>query len=92
MRVITFSRFFPSNHPRKGEPTFFVEKILITLGGENLYNPCPIQDLNQSQVLQANPKYHTIRAESKMNQHGREIISRIKRKTSKGKRAKKSYK
>lgn len=26
-RVITFSRFFPANHPKKGEPTFFVEKI-----------------------------------------------------------------
>lgn len=28
MRVLIFSRFFPSYHPRKGEPTFFVEKIL----------------------------------------------------------------
>lgn len=28
MRVITFSRYFPSYHPRKGEDTFFVEKIL----------------------------------------------------------------
>lgn len=27
MRVITFSTKFPANHPRKGEPTFFVEKI-----------------------------------------------------------------
>ncbi|HUM52277.1 MAG TPA: hypothetical protein PK431_10695 [Chitinophagales bacterium] len=27
-RVITFSRVFPSYHPRKGEETFFVEKIL----------------------------------------------------------------
>ena len=26
-KVITFSRYFPSYHPRKGEPTFFVEKI-----------------------------------------------------------------
>lgn len=28
MRVITFSRFFPVYHPRKGEPTGFIEKIL----------------------------------------------------------------
>lgn len=28
MRVITFSRCFPGYHPRKGEETFFVEKIL----------------------------------------------------------------
>ena len=27
MAVITYSRFFPTYHPRKGEPTFFVEKI-----------------------------------------------------------------
>ncbi len=26
-RVIMFSRFFPAYHPRKGEPTCFVEKI-----------------------------------------------------------------
>ena len=29
--VITFSRYFPSYHPRKGEPTFFVEKIWTSL-------------------------------------------------------------
>jgi hypothetical protein len=26
-RVITVSRFFPQYHPRKGEPTYFVQKI-----------------------------------------------------------------
>ena len=26
-KVLTFSRVFPSYHPRKGEPTYFVEKI-----------------------------------------------------------------
>lgn len=26
-KVITFSRFFPSYHPKKGQPTYFVEKI-----------------------------------------------------------------
>ena len=26
-RVIIFSRYFPSYHPRKGDPTFFIEKI-----------------------------------------------------------------
>lgn len=31
-KVITFSRTFPSYHPRKGEPTYFVEKILNALG------------------------------------------------------------
>lgn len=31
-KVITFSRTFPSNHPKRGKPTFFVEKILNSLG------------------------------------------------------------
>lgn len=31
-RVITVSRFFPSYHPRKGQPTYFVEKIYNSLG------------------------------------------------------------
>lgn len=31
-KVLTFSRFFPSTHPRKGEPTHFVEAILTRLG------------------------------------------------------------
>lgn len=31
MRPITFSRQFPGYHPRKGEPTYFVEKILNQL-------------------------------------------------------------
>ncbi len=31
-RVITFSRTYPSYHPRKGQPTYFVEKIWDSLG------------------------------------------------------------
>lgn len=30
-RVITFSRYFPAYHPRKGQPTYFVEGILTQL-------------------------------------------------------------
>lgn len=30
-KVISFSRVFPTYHPRKGEPTFFVEKVLNSL-------------------------------------------------------------
>lgn len=32
MRVTTFSRYFPSYHPRKGEPTNFVFKIWNSVG------------------------------------------------------------
>lgn len=28
MKVLTFSRVYPSYHPRKGESTFFVDKII----------------------------------------------------------------
>lgn len=31
-RVITFSRTYPSYHPRAGEPTYFVEKVWKSLG------------------------------------------------------------
>jgi hypothetical protein len=31
-KVITFSRFFPAYHPRKGEPTYFVEALLNNIG------------------------------------------------------------
>jgi hypothetical protein len=27
MKPILFSRFFPAYHPKKGQPTYFVEKI-----------------------------------------------------------------
>lgn len=31
-KVITFSRQFPKDHPRSGEPTYFVEQVLNALG------------------------------------------------------------
>lgn len=31
-KIITFSRNFPAYHPRKGQPTHFVEKVLTSLG------------------------------------------------------------
>jgi len=64
-RVITFSRVFPSYHPRKGEQTFFVEKIL-----NSVYKPKSIHDIpievqniiNTMVLLDKEEKYHTIRA------------------------------
>lgn len=32
MRRITFSRYFPKTHPKAGQPTHFVEKILLGMG------------------------------------------------------------
>jgi hypothetical protein len=59
-KVMTFSRMFPSYHPRKGEPTYFVEKILASLGQSladeyRLFNPRLSLDSFE-------PKHHTIRS------------------------------
>ena len=72
-RVITFSRVFPSYHPRAGEPTHFVEKVL-----KSLYDPAfllkppqefktvgghDITKLHLKQPIEVfDPKHHTIRA------------------------------
>lgn len=32
-KVITFGRYFPAYHPKKGQPTYFVEGILNTMAG-----------------------------------------------------------
>jgi len=76
-KVITFSRFFPSTHPRKGEPTYFVEKVLTSvhpkvsyhieniadLVGNNLPLPLSIDELLNHEVWgNCKPKFHTIRA------------------------------
>ncbi len=56
-RVLTFSTVFPSYHPRKGEPTDFVKKILIALKGKEICS----QNFGFDADLYE-PKYHTIRA------------------------------
>jgi hypothetical protein len=68
-RVITFSRTFPSYHPKKGQPTYFIEKIWKSLGGvsREFTDPFVIgQDFKKSIVwgyqLVEGVKYHTIRS------------------------------
>lgn len=64
-KVITFSTRFPSYHPKKGEPTYFVEKFLKGLPDgtwetkSDLVSELPLA-LDIWAKLQ--PKYHTIRA------------------------------
>lgn len=43
-RVLTFSRTYPAYHPRRSEPTFFVEKILNAIGVE-FWSPQYLQKL-----------------------------------------------
>jgi hypothetical protein len=61
MKVITFSRNFPATHPRKGEPTHFVEKIV-----KGLNQIQPPQDISSPFIEEmyyiVDPKHHTIRA------------------------------
>lgn len=67
-KVITFSRVFPSYHPKAGMPTFFVEKIWKSLGGVVLKytNPFHTEDYKKGIVwgyqLVEGCKHTTIRA------------------------------
>lgn len=71
-KVITFSRTFPSYHPRKGEPTNFVEKVwmsFIDLGLISMSRCCELSretgfgwfDMNNIRKCPFTPKGHTIR-------------------------------
>jgi hypothetical protein len=64
-KVLTFSRTFPSYHPRKGEPTYFVEKIWNSIcwdeGVQREEFPIPYHlgiDFRNTD----DKKHHTIRA------------------------------
>lgn len=62
-KVITFSRVYPSYHPRKGEPTFFVEKLtksFQSLGYDRIDMPDNLEfDLGMYHLCDA--KSHTVR-------------------------------
>lgn len=67
-RVLTFSRTFPSYHPRKGEPTFFVEKIFTDLflqhdiDNSNMDEPLLENEIKNYYTKTWEPKGHTIRS------------------------------
>ncbi len=60
-RVMTFSRVFPSYHPKAGEPTYFVEKIWESI---KMKDPDYISQFIWGDWLDQKfePKHHTIRA------------------------------
>jgi hypothetical protein len=62
-RVITFSRNFPATHPKKGEPTYFVEKIVSDIHSQGVrpYD-IPEEIFCTEMYLLCEPKHHTIRA------------------------------
>lgn len=58
-KVITFSRVFPKYHPKAGQPTYFVEKLLSSINykyydEDRQFNP-------RLSVDSFEPKNHTIR-------------------------------
>lgn len=74
-KIITFSRYFPAYHSKKGQPTYFVEKFLKgrpnTIESE-AWNPekSLIEQLPMALDMWAEfkPKYHTIRAGKRWNE------------------------
>lgn len=63
MRVLTFSRFYPAYHPKKGLDTFFPEKIIVSIGMEDEYiSQQKFPWMNDFSLGLDDPKHHTIRA------------------------------
>lgn len=63
-RIITFSRTFPSHHPKAGQPTYFLEKIYDSLAS-NVYGfkiPDQAKEYCHKYYSCDLPKHHTIRA------------------------------
>lgn len=63
-KVLTFYRTFPSYHPRKGDPTYFVEKLtksFQSLGYDRIDMPDSL-DFDLGMYYLSDPKSHTIRA------------------------------
>lgn len=67
-KVITFSMVFPAYHPKKGQPTYFIEKLWKSLGNLD-YQWDLVKVLQVSDALNVKmpysefePKHHTIRS------------------------------
>lgn len=62
-KVLTFSRVYPSYHPKAGQPTYFVEKIVKSLHWDRPHPPVDIRaDFDSDIYINVQPKHHTIRA------------------------------
>lgn len=69
-KVITFSRIFPAHHPKAGQPTYFVEKLITSfdqtqLGFEQIlkFPASPLGQIVDLKIFDScQPKHHTIRA------------------------------
>jgi hypothetical protein len=67
-RVITFSRVFPAYHPKAGQPTYFVEKLIKGLHRQG-HAPFDVDcDFCNEMYHLSEPKWHTIRAGKRWKQ------------------------
>lgn len=63
-KVRTFTQVFPAGHPRAGEDTFFIEKVLksFTVLGIPVLEIDAMRYFDNEVWESCEPKYHTIRA------------------------------
>ena len=63
MKQIIFSTKFPATHPRKGQPTYFIEKIWAGLADQGqTMDDFDYLEMDFHEYYNASPKLHTIRA------------------------------
>ena len=60
--VLIVSRYFPATHKRKGEPTFFVDKVLHRSATVGLDDIERLKPFDIDMFMNCEPKLHTIRA------------------------------
>ena len=64
-KVITFSRTYPSYHPKAGQPTYFVEKVQGSLYHQRVDLSAYLKDPDmfmRNNWFDKTPKHHTVRA------------------------------
>jgi hypothetical protein len=67
-KVLTFSRTFPSYHPKKGQPTYFVEKLIRSFDPQLSFEQIANFGIKIGEIINydifkdAEPKHHTIRS------------------------------
>lgn len=65
-KVIIFSREYPAYHPKKKQPTWFVEKLLKSFDSEELIkkifdHKSEFKGISYAEYEKAEPKHHTVR-------------------------------
>jgi len=78
-KVITFSRTFPTYHPKAGQPTNFVEQFYNSIDPykqTNVWDRNDLSFINEIAMNEGRKKHHTIRAGSRWRE-GEKFSPRI---------------